>query len=304
MGHCLILLLLLPTLSDQTRMSTPKMRKTDIVLIRHGESANNTTYESVHTLFDYELTPEQYEIELGKLHCPDCFLSNRGEKQVEQLANFLAAGGLTKTMQNPEDWKLYSSPMNRCLLSVSKIAEALQKHVTVVPFLFESDGCYQVLDDRSTKGLPGNTAAEVEERFPNFECAPGMENGYYKLDRKETKRQFLERSEKVSDWLWSLHDQSPEERGFKTGAIITAHGNLIQAVITHLLGARNLMMLTHDNTGFAHIQLWSHEDGSNRLPAILYTNRVDHLRGNPELIAGGAVFEDHWIQEFLEPMDG
>jgi broad specificity phosphatase PhoE len=285
-------------------MSFKAMRKTDVVFIRHGESANNVTYETVRVLFGDDLPPEQYEIELAKLHSPDCLLSPKGVKQVEQLGKYLAAGGLSKTVPDLDTWKLFTSPMNRCLLTAKEVGIALKKRVTVVPFLFESDGCYETLPDHTTRGLPGSTAVEVHDKYPMFDCLPGMENGYFHLDKKETRRQFLERSQQICDWLWALHDQSHVERGFKTGMIITAHGNLIQAVITLLLQAKGAMMLTHDNTGFAHIQLWSRDDGSERLPAVLYTNRVDHLRENPELIAGGAVFEDHWIQEFMEPMDG
>ena len=58
-------------------------------------------------------------------------------------------------------------------------------------------------------------------------------------------------------------------------------------------------MLTHDNTGFAHVQLWSSEDNKIRFPAIIFTNRVDHLHSTPELIAGGAVVADHWVQDYV-----
>lgn len=279
------------------------MRKTDIIFIRHGESANNVTYHTVLEMFGDSLSPEQYEIELGKLHSPDCALSPKGVKQVEQLCKYLESGGLSRTVPDLNNWKLFSSPMNRCLLTAKGISDTLKKRVAVMPFLFESDGCYESLPDKQTRGLPGSTAAEVREKYPMFDCAPGMEEGYYHHPRKETRRQFLARSQEVCNWLWTLHDQSAEERGFKTGMIVIAHGNLIQSIISQLVDSKN-MMITHHNTGFAHVQLWSNEDGSGRLPAILFSNRVDHLHGHPELIGGGAVVEDHWIQEFMEPMDG
>jgi broad specificity phosphatase PhoE len=279
------------------------MRKTDIIFIRHGESANNVTYETVRNMFGDTLSPEQFEVELLKLHNPDCALSPKGIKQVEQLSKYLANGGLSKIITNVDEWRIFSSPMNRCLLTTNGISAALNKRATVMPFMYESDGCYESVAGHGTRGLPGMTAAQVQEKFPMFDCAPGMENGWFTLPHKETRRHFAERSKEVSDWLWSLHDQTAEERGFQTGLIFSAHGNLIMSVITNLLQGAN-MMLTHDNTGFAHVQLWSNEDGSGRLPAVLFTNRVDHLAAHPELVAGGAVFEDHWIQEYMEPLDG
>lgn len=281
---------------------TLNLRKTDIIFIRHGESANNETYELVRNQFGEDLTPEQYEIELGKLHNPDCSLSDRGFQQIEILKNFIAEGGMSRVITNADEWRLFSSPMNRCMITSNEIGNGFNKRVTVVPFLYESDGCYARLDNHATKGQPGMTAAQVHEKFPNLDCAPGMENGWYHLEHKETHRQFLERSATVAEWLWKLHEQSPEDRGFKTGCVISAHGNLIQAVISSLVGSPN-MMLTHDNTGFAHVQLWTDLDTGKNIPAIMFTNCIDHLRGKPELVAGGAVVEGHWIQEYLEPMD-
>lgn len=279
---------------------TGNLRKLDIILIRHGESANNCTYETVRTMFGDTLSHERFEEELGKLHNPDCALSPKGLRQTEKLRQFIASGGLSKPIVTPDEWKLFSSPMQRCLLTSQEISSAFgTKSVTVMPFLFESDGCYQPLPDNTTKGLPGMTKAEVEARFPAFECAEGMENGWFTLPHKETRQEFNTRAEKVTEWLWQLLDQSEQERGFKTGIFLSIHGNLIQSIITNLAKSSG-MMLSHDNTGYAHVQLWSSEDGKIRFPAILFTNRVDHLRESPELISGGAIVEDHWIQEFLE----
>lgn len=279
---------------------TSHLRKLDIILIRHGESANNCTYETVRNMFGDTLTHERFEEELGKLHNPDCALSPKGLRQTEKLRHHISTGGLSNAISVPDEWKLFSSPMQRCLLTSQEVSAALDnKHVTVMPFLFESDGCYQPLPDGTTKGLPGMTKAEVEARFPSFECAPGMENGWFTSSHKETRQEFNSRAEKVTEWLWQLLDQTEQERGFKTGVFLSIHGNLIQSIITNLVGSKN-MMLSHDNTGYAHVQLWTTEDKKTRFPAVLYTNRVDHLRESPELISGGAIVEDHWIQEFLE----
>lgn len=278
---------------------TDSLRKTDIILLRHGESANNVTYATVRGMFGDSLSPERYEEELEKLHNPDCGLSPKGMQQTEKLREYIATGGFARTVASHDEWKIFSSPMQRCLLTSKFICSAFgNKGVTVVPFLYESDGCYKKSPDGTSVGLPGMTKAEVEERFPTFTCEAGMENGWYTLSHKETRKEFLNRAQEVSDWLWALHDQTESERGFKTGMILSIHGNLIQSIITNLVKSNN-MMLTHDNTGFAHVQLWSSADNKVRFPALLYTNRVDHLHDSPELIAGGDIVADHWVEEFL-----
>lgn len=278
---------------------TDNLRKTDIILIRHGESANNVTYATVRNMFGDSLSPERYEEELEKLHNPDCGLSLKGILQTEKLRDYIASGGFSKAVAVPDEWKIFSSPMQRCLLTSQEISSSFgNKSVTVVPFLFESDGCYKAFPDNTSVGIPGMTKAEVEKRFPTFTCDPGMDNGWYTLPHKETHTEFNTRAQEVSDWLWQLHDQTESERGFKTGLILSIHGNLIQSIITNLVKSSN-MMLTHDNTGFAHVQLWSSADDKVRFPAVLSTNRLDHLQGRPELIAGGAVVDDHWVQDYL-----
>jgi len=278
---------------------TDRLRKTDIILIRHGESANNVTYATVREMFGDSLSPERYEEELEKLHNPDCGLSPKGLQQTEKLREYISSGGFRKAVSVPDEWKIFSSPMQRCLLTSQEISTAFgNKSVTVVPFLYESDGCYKAYPDNTSIGLPGMTKAEVEERFPTFTCEPGMENGWYTLSHKETRKEFNDRAQEVSDWLWQLHDQTESDRGFKTGMILSIHGNLIQSIITNLVKSSN-MMLTHDNTGVAHVQLWSSDDNKIRFPAIVYTNRVDHLQNTPELVAGGAVVEDHWVQDYV-----
>ena len=278
------------------------MRKTDIIFIRHGESANNVTYETVRNMFGDTISPEQYEIEVAKLHNPDCGVSPRGARQIEELVKFISSGGLSDTMPNPDEWKLFSSPMNRCMITSNAIGMAMGKRVTVMPFLYESDGCYETLSDHDTKGLPGMTAAEVTEKFSHLDCAPGMEEGWYKLEKKESRRHFYSRCKDIAEWIWKAHDQTPEERGFKTGMVLSVHGNLISQVLGELLQT-GTMLITHHNTGMAHVQLWSNHDNTRRVPCLLYSNRVEHMRDHPELAVGGRVVEDHWIQELFEPLD-
>lgn len=274
-------------------------RKLDIILIRHGESQNNCTYDIVREKFGDSLSVERFEEEVLKLHDPDPVISKKGQLQAKGLQNYIANGGFSSIVTNADEWKIFSSPMRRCLLTCKAVSEAYDnKSVTVAPFLFESDGCFTSLPDGSTAGLPGMTSSEILEMFPYFNCMEGMEKGWYMLPKRETTEEFLERSEKIAQWLWELHSQTTEQRGFKTGIILAVHGNLIRSIISALV--KTSFLVTHDNTGFTHIQLWSDSTGKHNVPSIQFVNRVDHLlHSSPNLISGSAVFTDHWMQEFI-----
>jgi len=277
-------------------------KKIDVVLIRHAESNNNVIYETVRQRFqNLPLSAEQFEQEVAKLHSPDPVLSPKGQTQAGALGKFIAAGGLSKPITSAEDWKICSSPMRRCLHTSREIGQALNIDVTVVPFLFESEGCFLSMPGGETVGQPGMKTSEIEDEFPRFSCEAGMENGWYTLPHRESRRQFLDRSESVANWLWELLVQAPEQRGFKTGIVLSIHGNLIGALIAALF--KSEMLIAHDNTGITHVQLWVDATGKRKLASIHYLNKVDHLHSRPELISGSDIVKDHWLQEFTEEVE-
>lgn len=274
---------------------------TEIILIRHAESFNNCTYELVRQRFGDNISDKDFEMELNKLHDPDCGISPKGENQVNFLKDFLQKDGMKQILPSfqSDEWELYSSPMKRCLLTSQQVSIGLgNKPVIVKPNLFESDGCYHTNDDGSTKGLPGMSKIEVENKFPNFTCLEGMENGWYKLPAKETKDQFLTRSKQVAQELWSLHHARQEKNDSGSGGlIIVAHGNLISSILCELLQSHSLYACC--NTGLTQLQLWSSKVDHKRLVTVGFFNRVDHLTTQPHLIGGNELFDDHWIQEYF-----
>jgi broad specificity phosphatase PhoE len=308
---------------------------TEVVLIRHGESSNNCIYEQVRQRFGNTLNHEDFEAEVDKLHDPDCGLSPKGILQAEALSNHLKENTL-EMMHDFSKWKIYSSPMKRCLLTTQQVVRGLgDKEVYVHPCLFESDGCYKAFSDGTTIGLPGMDQETIESMFPQFHCFPGMENGWFHLKEKETRKQFYERSKVMVDFLWNEHEKNhiqsavmkeieEEEEVFtpssetsfekgekdsekkkenqnQEGIMIIAHGNIIASIISSLVNTNAL--IANCNTGINHIQLWSHKVTKQRLCSIIFTNRVPHFNHKPELHGGEQIFEDHWIQEFLEPED-
>lgn len=205
-------------------------KKIDIIFVRHAESYNNSIYDIVKDKYkNIALTTEEYELEVEKLRDPDCECSARGLKQCEKLFEYIKTKGNQAYNINDfdiNDWKLYSSPMKRCLITSKYISDAYDhKPVSVIPFLYESDGCYSTSHDGlTTIGYPGMTSKEVHQQYLHHQCEEGMENGWYALPNKEPKAHFLHRSSEVADWLWKLQSQSIQQRGFKTGAILTVHG--------------------------------------------------------------------------------
>jgi broad specificity phosphatase PhoE len=287
----------------------------NIIFVRHAQSSNNCIYETVREKFGDSLSAQQYEDELNKLHNPDPELSLRGCNQANLLGSYLQCGSLL-TLKQSEKWVVYSSPMRRCLLTAQQVARGLStdSKVIVHPQFFESDGCFRPMEDGTTVGLPGATAAEVEAEFPNFSCMPEMETGYYKHPCKETEVQFRSRCSDAADFLWNYHNtardhpvENNDNKISSDGLVIVAHGNFIAAVISELVGTRNMFLC--DNTGLTHLQLWS-----ERLPvsndvkktgntlktvSLQYLNRIDHLVADPSLVTGSNAFDDHWIQEFF-----
>lgn len=268
----------------------------NLIFIRHGESFNNSIYELVRQKFGDTLSDQQFEAEIDKLHDPDCGLSAKGHKQAQALKDYIA-GGKFSLAKNPLNWKIYSSPMKRCILTAEQVSEGFgKKPVLVRPNFFESDGCYETKPDGTTVGLPGMKAIQIEDMIPHFKCEAGMENGWYKLTHKETVAQFLERSHHVTDLLWQEHLAASREQK-ENNVIIVCHGNVIRALISNLIGTNAL--ITNCNTGMSHVQLWSDLSGTQRLSSLQFTNRIEHLLEKPELIAGNEIFEDHWIQEYI-----
>lgn len=289
---------------------------TNIILVRHAQSSNNCIYETVREKFGDSLSAEQYEDELNKLHSPDPNLSSRGYNQAAALGNYLQLGSLP-TLKQSEKWVVYSSPMRRCLMTAQHVARGFptdSSKVLVHPLFFESDGCFRPMDDGTTIGLPGATAAEVETEFPNFSCLNGMETGYYKHLQKETESQFRNRVSEAAEFLWSYHSYARDQaisvddaKPTSDGMVIITHGNFIAALISQLVGTRTMFLC--DNTGLTHIQLWSErtaasndgkEMGSRlKTVSLKYLNRIDHLAADPSLVTGSDAFDDHWIQEFF-----
>lgn len=279
-----------------------------IVLVRHGESRNNIIYDEIRRIHGQDVSAEFIEVEEANLRSPDPGLSDRGLAQARRLGEFIhSKGGLDKAL-NPiasmssSSWQIYSSPMQRALITTDEMVRAMGESGTIVrvhPELYESGGCYE-----HGRGLPGSSKHDIEAKFPGFICDPGMELGwFYGRPKEETAEDFMWRMDRLAAWL----------RLQRQNILLVVHGNLMSGLINRLvLGSEGNSsgnmggLYMHYNTAFSHLQLYrepiSLTDRSSPcvpIVAIQGVNRIDHLVGSDELLSGNRVHDDHWVQEYI-----
>lgn len=291
------------------------MMSRQVVLIRHGESRNNVLYDEIRAEFGQDVSPQVLENEEGKRRRSDPGLSDRGMEQAKCLgAFFQARGGFDGALNPlgfnektpPSTWQLYSSPMQRALLTSSEMLKAMgstEVAVGVHPELYESGGCHE-----HGCGLPGSSKSDVEERFPGFVCEPGMEQGWFHgRSKEETTEEFMARMDRLAAWVCAQ----------RHNLVLVVHGNLMSGLLNRLvLGSEGNSsgnmggLYMHYNTAFSHLQLFDEAlslslslpdaPPQERVPivAIQGINRIDHLVDNVALLSGNRVHDDHWVQEY------
>ncbi|MBI4868482.1 MAG: histidine phosphatase family protein [Candidatus Wallbacteria bacterium] len=128
--------------------------------VRHGHSSNNT------------LGPIE-----GRSRVEDPPLTPLGLRQVEALCTAVRRRFISSIACNgrPEDSDLtpvthiYSSLMQRALVTATRVAEALAMRVTAWPDTHEVGGIYRYCESGDEMiGLPGNDRAHFEARFPDL----------------------------------------------------------------------------------------------------------------------------------------
>jgi len=284
------------------RKSWLQMKKS-IILIRHGESCNNIIYDEIRRTHGADVSADILEAEEERMRTPDPGLSERGKKQSRRLGEWIRSkGGVDKAMMGPivqgvGAWEIYSSPMQRALMTAREMVVAMDQPELIVrvhPELYESGGCYN--RDGGISGLGKN---EIETTYPGFTCDSGMEEGWYRKSNMETSKEFMERMDRLATWV----------RAQRHNTVLVIHGNLISGLINRLvLGSEGNSLgnmgglYVHCNTGFSHLQLIPEKlktgDRDVNITAVLAVNRIDHLIGESELHSGDRPYDDHWVQEY------
>lgn len=145
---------------------------TEILLIRHGQSANNAG-------------PDEERV------CdPD--LTSLGKRQAQIAADFLSQRTLTH---------LYCSPFLRSLETTLPIASATGLTPKVRPDIFEVGGCYSGHLAVGREGEPGMGAQQIKQAYPGWEVDNAISEAGWWGRPYETDEQADARAASVSRWL-------------------------------------------------------------------------------------------------------
>ncbi len=147
---------------------------TEIVLVRHAQSANNALEEH--------------------LRVPDPSLTEIGMQQAAALAAWL---------RDQPIHHLYCSPFLRSLETMRPLAETKRLPVRIRSDLFELGGCYSGHEAGKQRGEPGLGRSQLVDAYPAWEI-DGLiaESGWWGRDY-ESFEQGLLRAATVEKWLAS-----------------------------------------------------------------------------------------------------
>ena len=186
---------------------SPNLR---LILIRHGESANNV---------EHEISREQY---LANRQ-PDPPLTATGQEQALETGEYLASK--QNALLFPIH-RLYVSPLRRTLMTAQPIAKALQLQPIVWTDIFEVGGVYE----NGGMGKPGMTRTEMLTAFPDYHVPQQhvTEKGWYNVAMgKETREQGRQRIVKVFETL----QQQAKDATQDTTIALVVHGDFIDFVV-------------------------------------------------------------------------
>jgi 2,3-bisphosphoglycerate-dependent phosphoglycerate mutase len=240
-----------------------------LYFIRHAQSANNALYAETGAAW-------------GRHH--DAPLSAVGLRQLPHLAALLSHGDpvAPAPLNDPANrrgfnlTRLYTSLMERSILTASAIAEATGLPVEGWVDLHEHGGIYEI-DEASDerRGVPGPGRSELITRFPRLELPPGIaEEGWWNRPYEDETALFA-RANRFLEALLERHGGS-EDR-----VAVVSHAGFYHAVLRALLGLPSAYPSPDDgphavyfglnNTGITRIDI------EEERRAIVYLNRLDHL---------------------------
>jgi 2,3-bisphosphoglycerate-dependent phosphoglycerate mutase len=145
---------------------------TEIIFIRHGQSANNAL-------------PEHLRV------C-DPGLTELGVEQARLTAQALREARLTH---------LYCSPFLRSLETARPLAETLGMPVDIRSDIFENGGCYSGHEPRKLRGEPGMSRGELATKYPQWSLDQRIsEHGWWGKPY-ESDTEIAQRARSVVNWL-------------------------------------------------------------------------------------------------------
>lgn len=216
-----------------------------ILLVRHGQSANNASPESQRVC--------------------DPGLTAVGVRQAEETSKRLAGLSIAS---------VYCSPFLRALETTRPIAERLSIQPIVRSDIFEQGGCYSGYEATGKRGEPGMGRFELRERYPGWQLDPQIADaGWWGRDF-ESEQAVQARAEKVARWLIGCF---ADQDGIHA---LVIHADFKLLLINAIFKLQQQPELTLSeplyNTGITSFSV--HPKGLE----MQYVNSVEHLR--PELV--------------------
>ncbi|MFK7737054.1 MAG: histidine phosphatase family protein [Pirellulaceae bacterium] len=213
-----------------------------LLLIRHGQSANNAL-------------PEHERV------C-DPGLTEVGVQQAAETAKHLSREAITH---------LYCSPFLRALETVKPLATTMQMLVSVNPTIFERGGCYSGWMQENMRGEPGMGRGHLERAYPGWKIDNAISmDGWWGRDR-ETDEECAVRARFVADWI--TRDVMAVE-GTHAMVIHADFKSLLVPALLAISGRELKEVEPLRNTGITEL-LWS-ADASNGWELRSY-NSTEHL---------------------------
>ncbi|MCA9192469.1 MAG: histidine phosphatase family protein [Planctomycetales bacterium] len=145
---------------------------TQILLMRHAQSANNAQDET--------------------LRIPDPGLTELGLRQAQAAADWL---GRVKVNY------LYCSPFRRSLETMRPIADASSAPVRIVHSIFEQGGCYSGHVSGQRKGEPGLTRTELLAQYPGWSVDETITDAGWWGQDYESLEKARARASAVARWI-------------------------------------------------------------------------------------------------------
>ncbi len=217
-----------------------------IILIRHGQSANNAG-------------PEQTRV-------PDPGLTEIGTQQAQATADWLAGESVDL---------FYCSPFTRSLDTMLPITRVHQAPVFVRPDLCEQGGCYSGHPAIGMKGEPGMSRRQIEAKYPGWGLDDSIdEQGWWQSAYEELPA-ARERARRVANWMVEHFSTADATIVFVIHADFKRR--LLEAILPHPDMAGE-MLGPLCNTGVTRLECTTEAwrlhtlNATNHLPARLVTS--------------------------------
>jgi 2,3-bisphosphoglycerate-dependent phosphoglycerate mutase len=237
--------------------------------IRHAQSANNALWASTGAAAGRH---------------PDPPLTPLGLRQLPHLAALLAYAdaGAPAAAEDPANRRgfalthIYTSLMERAVLTASAIADATGLPLKGWIDLHEHGGIWETVDESETRrGLPGPDRGELTRRHPNLVLPADVgEDGWWNRPYEEEDELFI-RAHRFLDALVERHGAGDDR------VAVVSHAGFYHAVLRAILALPSAYPVKENGKlpvffGLNNAAITRIDFREDRR-AIVYLNRLDHL---------------------------